>query len=285
MRAMSNRQSNSSALSVSIVLHNNPPEMLRSVLESLQQSCAMAHAGSRLGAARVELLDNSTDQGLRRDAADMARAWPRTDYFSLSYSGLPANLGFGAGHNEAVRQLDSDFHLVLNPDAVLAEDALQQGLARLQNDNGAVLVSPRVEAADGSQEFLCKRYPTVLVLLLRAFAPESLRQRFRSRLDRYEMRDLCSNGAETDVLLASGCCMLVRSAALRSVGGFDERYFLYFEDFDLSIRLAAHGRLVYSPAFRIVHHGGYAASKGVRHVRYFIRSGIRFFRRHGWRWI
>ena len=79
--------------------------------------------------------------------------------------------------------------------------------------------------------------------------------------------------------------MLLRGAAMRAVGGFDEDYFLYFEDYDLSLRLAREGRLLFDPAVRIVHHGGYAAQKGLHHIRLFVRSGVRFFRRHGWRWI
>jgi GT2 family glycosyltransferase len=86
-------------------------------------------------------------------------------------------------------------------------------------------------------------------------------------------------------LLASGCFMLVRTEALRAAGGFNDRYFLYFEDFDLSLRLGGQGRLIFNPAMRIVHHGGYAASKGNQHVRYFLRSGLTFFNQHGWRWI
>ena len=69
-----------------------------------------------------------------------------------------------------------------------------------------------------------------------------------------------------------------------STGGFDPRYFLYFEDFDWSVRLAKTGQLVYLPSFRIVHHGGGAARKGWRHIRWFVQSGTRFYRRHGWRW-
>ena len=79
--------------------------------------------------------------------------------------------------------------------------------------------------------------------------------------------------------------MLAPTGALLGVGGFNERYFLYFEDFDLSIRLRGEGRLLFEPAMQIVHHGGYAARKGFRHVGYFICSGIRFFNDHGWRWI
>jgi GT2 family glycosyltransferase len=182
-------------------------------------------------------------------------------------------------------QLTSDFHLVLNPDVELQEDALQVGLASLRLNEDVVLLSPKVLGGQGEQEFLCKRYPSVLVLLLRGFAPAALRRLFRRRLAGYEMRDACSGETPADVAIASGCFMLVRTAALRAVGGFNEDFFLYFEDFDLSLRLAEKGRLVFEPRMCIVHHGGYAANKGRAHVKYFIRSGIRFFNRHGWRLI
>ena len=163
----------------------------------------------------------------------------------------------------AIQGLQSDYHLVLNPDAELAEDALRTGLSCMQDDQSIVLLSPRVRGEDGAQEFLCKRYPSLFVLLLRPFAPRWIRRLFRRRLYRYEMRDLCSGSQEADILLASGCFMLVRTRVLQTVGGFSDKYFLYFEDFDLSIRLGSQGRLVFNPAIQIVHHGGYAAKKGI----------------------
>jgi GT2 family glycosyltransferase len=259
--------------------------MLQRVLESLYRSAETAHSAGCVEAVQVNVLDNSVDGEYRRRAGELVSSGPRAGFFHLLYRGLPHNRGFGAGHNSVLRDLDSEFHLILNPDAELAPDALQCGVSRLQQDSGIVLLSPRVTADDGSQEFLCKRYPSVLVLLLRAFAPGPLRRPFRARLNRYEMRDVCCQAREADIPLASGCFMLVRTDALQAVGGFSDDYFLYFEDFDLSIRLRSRGRLVFNPAMRIVHHGGYAASKGVRHVKYFIRSGITFFRQHGWRWI
>ena len=72
--------------------------------------------------------------------------------------------------------------------------------------------------------------------------------------------------------------------AFDAVKGFDEDFFLYFEDYDLSLRLASRGHLSYQPAVRIVHHGGFAARKGWRHLRLFAASALRFFSRHGWRW-
>ena len=79
--------------------------------------------------------------------------------------------------------------------------------------------------------------------------------------------------------------MFCRRAAVAAIGGFSDRYFLYFEDFDLSLRAAARGAIAFVPAVRIVHHGGYAARKGRRHVLLFIRSVFAFYRRHGWRWL
>jgi len=273
------------SLSVSIVLHHSSLEMLHRVLQSLHRSASAAHKAGYVDAVTVEVLDNSFDPNFRERAVGVIRDWPVNDFFRVVYTGLPDNRGFGAGHNISIARLNSEFHLVLNPDAELAEDALSVGLSSLLEDQSIVLLSPKVQGDNGRQEFLCKRYPSLLVLLLRPFAPRFVRRIFRKRLHRYEMRDVCSGNQEADILLASGCFMLVRTAALQSVEGFNDKYFLYFEDFDLSIRLGSQGRLVFNPAIQIVHHGGYAARKGMQHVRYFIRSGLTFFRDHGWRWI
>ncbi len=285
MRAMEKRQPDGIRLSVSIVLHHSSLEMLDRVLQSLYRAAGVAHEAGCVDRVAVEVLDNSSDPDFRDSAQRAIAARPQSDFFRVAYQGLRDNRGFGAGHNIAIKRLHSEFHLVLNPDAELAEDALRVGLSSLQEDSSIVLLSPRVLGEDGSQEFLCKRYPSLLVLLLRPFAPRLIRRLFSRRLNRYEMRDVCSDGREAEVLLASGCFMLLRTAALQSVGGFSDKYFLYFEDFDLSIRLGSQGRLVFNPAIQIVHHGGYAARKGLQHVKYFVRSGITFFREHGWRWV
>jgi GT2 family glycosyltransferase len=285
MRIMENSHSGPARLSVSIVLFNSAMEMLDGVLQSLYRAARAAHAAQCVDHVLVEVLVNSTDPAFRQRAAEAFGSWPQDEFFRVEYKSLPDNRGFGAAHNRAIAHLDSDFHLVLNPDAELAEDALLTGLTCMAEDSSIVLLSPRVRAQHGTQEFLCKRYPSFLVLLLRPFAPRFIRRIFRKRLHRYEMRDQCSGDAEADILLASGCFMLIRTPALQAVGGFNDNYFMYFEDFDLSIRLGSQGRLVFNPAIQIVHHGGYAARKGMQHVKYFVRSGMKFFRQHGWRWI
>jgi GT2 family glycosyltransferase len=154
----------------------------------------------------------------------------------------------------------------------------------MRADRRRVMVTPRVFGPDGTRQYLNRRLPSISVLFLRAFGPGWMRNMARRRLADYEMRDWPDDLKSDDVPLASGCCMLCRRAALAEAGGFDEKYFLYFEDYDLCVRLREHGRIAYLPEMRAVHYGGGAARKGWWHVAMFLRSGVRFFRRHGWRW-
>ena len=285
MRAMQSDPEAPTQVSVSIVLFNSSLALLRSTLQSLQRASWVAQAASCVDLVTVYVVDNSIEQSRRKAAKSIVEDWPCDDIFRTCYRGLAENRGFGAGHNSVMGDLQSDFHLVLNPDVELSEDSLRVGISTLREDSGVALVSPRVSGENGRQEFLCKRYPSILVLLLRAFAPRFIRRIFYRRLGRYEMRDSCSGSREAEIMLASGCFMLVRTQALLKAGGFNDDYFLYFEDFDLSLRLGGYGRLVFNPAMQIVHHGGYAASKGILHMKYFLRSGFMFFNQHGWRWI
>ena len=272
-------------LSVSVVLHNSPLALLNSAMQSLHRSAQTAFQANCLARVTVYLIDNLSQESYRAELTQEITGWPQSEFFDIQYLPLASNRGFGAGHNEVLQRLVSDFHLVLNPDVELQDDALRTGLTLLMDNEDVALASPKVFSGGGEQEFLCKRYPSVLVLLLRGFAPRFLRRLFRQQLAAYEMRDLCHGDRQVNVAIASGCFMLVRTPDLRAISGFNEDFFLYFEDFDLSLRLGKVGRLVFDPDMRIIHHGGYAANKGRLHLRYFITSGMMFFNRHGWRWI
>ncbi len=282
---MENSLSPPAHLSVSIVLYNSSLALLRGTLSSLFLSAQRARDAGALSTVTVDVIDNGSEPDYGESVQDLLNGGEQDDDYRLNYHHCGSNLGFGGGNNLVVNGLASDFHLILNPDVALTESALETALSRMRGDSSIVLLSPHVSSEESTQEYLCKRYPSVLVLLLRAFAPEFLRNLFHDRLAHYEMRDVCAGENEAEVVLASGCFMLLRTDALRECGGFDERYFLYFEDFDLSLRLAALGRLIFDPTVKIVHHGGYAASKGFAHIGMFIKSGIRFFNTHGWRWI
>ena len=99
------------------------------------------------------------------------------------------------------------------------------------------------------------------------------------------MRDLMHDQVVWNPTVVSGCFMLFRTAVLKELGGFDPSFFLYFEDFDLAIRSTRVTRVAYVPQVSIVHYGGNAARKGVKHVRMFAGSAFRFYNKHGWKWL
>ncbi|WP_116364888.1 glycosyltransferase [Parahaliea mediterranea] len=271
-----------SVLTVSLVLYQSDVALLAATLASLEQAVAQAGASGVLATpVTVTVVDNASPAGYRQQVEPLLARDPAL--LQCQWQQASANLGFGAGHNRVLDGLDSDCHLILNPDVELASDALQQALAALYAAPEIALMAPAVRGSDGGIEFLCKRYPSLLVLLARASGQAWLHRLLRRSVANYEMRELAQARELLDVPLVSGCCMVLRTQALQSVGGFDERFFMYFEDFDLSIRVAGLGRVVFNPAMRIVHHGGYAASKGWRHIRLFCRSAATFFNRYGWR--
>ncbi len=277
------------ALSVSIVLFHTPRRQVFALLDSLAAACARARAELPLGDIGVTLIDNSgggtaPNEFSPGDMNEAGRLF-RLENRKLKLRHGHGNVGYGAAHNLAIGESAAEYHLLLNPDVELAADALAAGLAHLDGHSEAVLVSPLVITEPNRRQYLCKRYPSLLVLLLRGFAPAIARKPFAGKLAAYEMRDLPADEPSAGIPIASGCCMLCRTGALREAGGFDEGYFLYFEDFDLSLRLGRLGHLVHLPAMRIRHEGGNAAAKGWRHIAMFCRSGRRFFNRHGWKWL
>ncbi len=265
-------------LSVSVVLHHSALEHVHATLDCLSRALISAEV-----AASITVIDQSQCAVYAASARDMCREVLGNRSLKYEFRVAECNRGYGAGHNQAISK-ESDYHLVLNPDVELAEDALSQGIAELQAQPNIIALAPRVTGSDGAEEYLAKRYPSATVLLIRALNVGWLNRRFDQELAHYELRDLNDEPLPQDVTLISGCCMLLRADALREVGGFDERFFLYFEDYDLSLRLAAHGRVVRFPPMKIVHHGGNASRKGLQHIRLFVTGAIRFFSRWGWRW-
>jgi len=157
MLAMENSPSKLSRLSVSIVLHHSCLEMLQRVLRSLHRSASVAHTAGCVGEVRVEVLDNSFDPNFRERAHRVVKGWPINDFFRVVYKGLQDNRGFGAGHNMTIPKLHSEFHLVLNPDAELAEDALLVRLSSLQEDQSIVL--PRCGQKMAGRNFSASAIP------------------------------------------------------------------------------------------------------------------------------
>ncbi len=271
------------SLSVSIVVYRSDLQTLRATVDSLLLAIETARQADRLSHASIDLIHNAEPDPAFTALTDALAAQARERHIGFRLLEGHGNVGYGRGHNLSITHADSDFHLVLNPDVLLSPECLLQGLLYLDENPAVAALSPAVADGQGHKQHVCKRYPSVLDFLLRGFAPAGLRRQFRERLAWYEMQDLPEDSPSIHIPIISGCFMLFRTEVLQKLGGFDEAYFLYFEDFDLSLRTHAHGLLAYVPAMHIVHLGGNSARKGLRHIGMFARSGLRFYRTHGWR--
>ena len=275
-----------SSLSVSIVSFDPDLALLAQALRSLAASIRQAQAGGQAGDATVTVLDNGPHDRFSPQLEQLAgSAFAGVPRLRTAVLNTGANLGYGAANNIAIRESAADYHLVLNPDVILAEDAIAYALRYMESHGETVLLSPLAAGSDGERQYLCRRPPGLFTLFLRGFAPAFLRRRFGRSLRHYEMREETGNGDYAGRFLASGCFMFMRGDALRAAGGFNPAYFMYFEDYDLSLRLARQGALAFVPEVKIVHHGGGAATKGWRHRIWFLRSALRFFNSHGWRFV
>ena len=266
-------------LTVSIVLFHSPLAQLRDLIDSLIDSLS----GAAVSNVQCVLVDHSLDPRYADQCRAVLAEYDACEQIAFELLAPPKNLGYGAGHNLAMASLDGTFHLILNPDVALSPRAISVALETMGAHPDCVLLAPVGSGADGTSLYLAKAFPSVWVLALRAFAPLWLRRRSRA-VARYELRDQPSEIVRP-VPLVSGCCMWVRRAVYDEVGGFDDSYFLYFEDFDLSMRIARHGAVIEHRELTIIHHGGRASRKGGRHLLWFGVSAARFFNRWGWRWL
>jgi len=276
-----------SSLQVSIVTFRPDWQLLERCLRKLALAIGAARESGVLRTVHVALVDNSADRAIAAKVVDLGRTRFADSGVQVSYVHGHANIGYGAAHNLALHGSGADYHLVLNPDVELAADALLNAVRWMNAHPDVGAIAPQVKRRDGTRDYLVKRKPAVLDLALRGFMPRVGRLLFRSRLDRYEMRDVIDADPERDVVdvaAMSGACMLLRRKAVDQTGGFDPRFFLYFQDYDWTVRLNKVTRTAYVPSFEVVHHGGGASRKGMRHVGHFVRGGWRYYRKHGWKW-
>lgn len=272
------------ALSVAIVTYQPDLALLRRTLASLAAAAEFGFSRQTLKSLAVRLIDNGPGRHWQAQLeALLQETFPPDVRILATVVSGHGNVGYGRGHDIAISAAAADYHLILNPDVVLEQNALAEAICFMEAHPDVALLSPAATGADGRRQYLCKRYPALFDLLLRGFAPRWMKRLFRARLERYEMKAETDAQRPVDVPIASGCFMFFRLADLKRAGGFSAAYFMYFEDFDLSLRVGRMARIVHLPAVKIVHYGGHAARKGWRHVRMFARSALTFYACNGWK--
>jgi len=250
-----------------VIINWNAGDQLRSCLESIR---AAGHNSFRL--LRVILIDNASTDGSLRAAENVE--------LPLDIVVNPSNVGFGAACNQALSRIDSDYVLFLNPDMILQGDSLDKPVAEMEStlqDRYGICGIQLVSDHD-RVERTCARFPTPGLFLnnvlgLDRVAPGLFKSHVMAEWDHTESR------AVDHVM---GAFYLVRTSIVRQLGGFDERFFVYLEDLDFSLRAEQGGwRSYYLTDTRAYHRGGGTSEriKGTR-LFYSLRSRILYAFKH-----
>lgn len=242
----------------SIVLYHHCLADIQSTLDSLLCS---------LSVKKVILVDNGGSE------------WGK-DFLheKVVYLKSSKNGGFGFGHNLAIQQYasQSEFFLICNPDVYFAGQDLDK-LYDIAKSQPHGLFSPKILSPDGSNQYGQRLLPTPLNLFARRFLPK-----LAQKLDDDYLLKAIKFDKPSFVPVCSGCFMLFRSSALRQLNGFDDRFFMYMEDVDLSRRCAIKFGNCFVPNVSVYHEHGQGSYKNSLLLKYHIQSAIQYFNKWGW---
>ena len=204
-------------ITASIVLYNTPKFQVETVLKSVFGSACVE---------KLYIIDNSPNDWWRC----LEKESPIIRYVHNE------NFGYGASHNLAIRKAieeGSDYHIVLNPDLRFDSDVLKTLYDFMEDHKEVGHVMPKIVNEAGEVQYLCKLVPTPFDLIFKRFLPK----RFSKKSANKFQLKFADYDKEMDVPYLSGCFMFFRTAALKEVQGFDERFFMYPEDIDITRRI------------------------------------------------
>jgi N-acetylglucosaminyl-diphospho-decaprenol L-rhamnosyltransferase len=235
-----------------------------------------------LAALRSEKVSDPVEIVVVDQESDASRAKAVQARFpNITFIENPRNDGFAAGVNRGARETTARYLIVLNPDTVVQPGLIEKLASWLDTHADAAVVGPRILNIDGTIQPSARRFPDITTGLggrmsfLTQIAPDNWLSRRNLEWSR------ASEPVQVDWV--SGACMMIRRSAFEQVGGFDNGFFLYWEDADLCRRLRTAGlRTYYVPTVVAVHEGSRASRHAAsRSIVAFHRSAFRYYWKHG----
>jgi len=250
-------------LSASIVVYKNEANMLSQAIGSFLNNTAHS---------QLFIIDNSPTDQLKA-----LTVHPRITYIFNN-----RNIGFGAGHNISIRRVinKSKYHVVLNPDVYFDDNVICKLYEFMEKNPAVGQVMPKVLYPDGRMQHLCRLLPTPKILVLRRFF--NFMKRYVAKENYQHELQFSGYDKIVDVPFLSGCFMFLRTDALKKSGLFDERFFLYTEDTDLTRRIHKYYRTIYYPEATIYHHHARGSYKNLWLTWCNIQSAVKYFNKWGW---
>lgn len=191
------------------------------------------------------------------------------DQKEVEYIHTGKNLGFGNGHNFILDQINSDFHLVLNPDISFEAEVISVLINQLHKEKNTAFITPKIIYPNGDLQIVCRKHPTFFKLIKR---------KFRNK-NEYPDQDFSKFFYPEFI---HGCFMLFKTNILKELNGFDDRFFLYMEDADICKRIEKKGmNILYLPVVQVTHHFRKGSSKNLKLFLVHTSSAIKYFLKWG----
>lgn len=245
-----------SKVSVGIVTHNNENE-INDLLNSIEV-CNFKDVD-------VYIFDNNSSDNT------IAKIKEKYEFVNIIES--RENLGYGKGHNQIIKIIDSKYHIVVNPDIVIDRKQIELMIDFMEKNDDVAILTPKVLNMDGTEQYLPKRAPTVKYLLGRY---ENIFKICKKWRDEYTLKDIIPASC-IEIDFCTGCFMFCRTTLLKEVCGFDERYFMYFEDADLTKKMQKLGKTIYDPNIFVIHKWKREDTKNITLKVEHIKSMLIFF--------
>lgn len=198
--------------------------------------------------------------------------------FDAEYIDMPSNVGFGRGHNRVLDRINSKYHFVINPDIIINRDTIKNMCRFMDSNPDVAIACPKVLHPDGSVQYIAKRKPGLLSLISRR-----IHFKFLKKIeDEYLMKD-ADQDRRFEVDFCTGCFFVIRTDVMKKIGGFDEDYFLYFEDADITMKAKQYGQAYYAPSATVVHFWHRETASSKRQFLIQLKSMFIYFRKWGFR--
>ena len=190
------------------------------------------------------------------------------------------NGGFGTGHNTVLSLLQSRVHFILNPDIQLTADTLSDLADWMAQHPGVVMARPALTFPDGRPQRLPLRRCSVRAMVYRQLPCLKFWAKYN---ERYLMADKDLT-KPTEIEFCTGSFSAVDTAVFKAVGGFDEDYFMYVEDADLTQKMRTRGKAYLVPQYTAIHAWHRAAHRSLKPFLWQLRSLLRYFSKWGFAW-
>jgi hypothetical protein len=218
-----------------VILNWNGAELLKKFLPSVIAYSTADHI-------KIVVADNGS--------TDAAIELIKNDFGSVQIIALEQNLGFAKGYNEALRQIDADYFVILNSDVEVTNGWLDAPILLMENDSEIAAVQPKILSFHQKSDF---EYAGAAGGLIDRYGYPFCRGRIFNKLE----SDNGQYDAVSDIFWASGACMFVRASAFNESGGFDADFWAHMEEIDFCWRLKNKGyRIVFTPESKVYHLGG-----------------------------